>query len=201
VGLRSKIGRQAIAGLGRKAAVAGLGLMATVVAGGQAQAGSMCPGQYQVSQLYPWPAYTSFRVEMLAGDDNSRQRLTAFDQGMQSGGITVTPDGTMSIQVVFSILAPRSSSGGGVYNDLNWRPPSAGGGSLNNPKLLGSTLNLTVIITDRTQSRQMWIGTMQCPLKSSDTLAVANDIGLGLGQILAKSMTSNASFTPHDRQR
>lgn len=192
MGLRSK---WAVARTGMMAAVAAVGLAGT------AQAGPLCPGQYQVAQLYPWPAYTSFKAEMLAGDDSSRQRMSAFDQGMQSGGITITQDGTMSIQVVFSILAPRSSTGGGVYNDLNWRPPAAGGGSLNNPKMVGSTLNLTVIITDRTQSRQMWIGTMQCTLKSGDTLAVANDVGQGLGQILSKSIGANASFTPHDRPR
>lgn len=172
-------------------AAAALTALGILVSGAtDARAASSCVGQFQTSQLYPWPGGVSFSPALRPSDDYSQARTQAFISGLQQGGVTVNDTSPFAMQVVFSFLPGRSANTDKteVYPDLQWNSAQGRSSNLVRPGLVGQILNLTIIITDNSAYRQMWIGTMQCTIRSADTTVLAHDVGENLGRTLAASM-------------
>jgi hypothetical protein len=155
-----------------------------------AHAAGSCDGPFQTSQLYPWPAGVTFSLAVRPNDSNSQARVQAFTAGLQQGGVTVNAASPFSTQVVFSFVPGRggNTDTAEVYPDLRWNSGQGLGSQLVRPQLVGQTLNLTVIVTDNSAYRQMWIGTMQCRIRTPDTAMLAHDVGEGVGRTLAASL-------------
>ncbi len=163
---------------------------ATVIGAADARAAGSCTGQYQTSQLYPWPAGVTFNPALQGNDENSKSRVAAFEDGLRAGGVTVDDTSSYAMQVVFSFLPGRggNTDTADVYPDLQWNSAHGRSAGIVRPQLVGQMLNLTIIVTDNNAYRQMWIGTMQCTIRSADTAVLARDVGEGLGRTLAASL-------------
>ena len=162
-----------------------------------AHAGKLCQGEYQTSLLYAWPAGTRFGLSMRPPSDGNSSRLEAFINGLRSAAVPIDPDSTTKVHLVFSVIPTKQEQKAtgmtpGVYTDLSWRSAPRTGGSRSrnapDPNLTGATLNLTVIVSDTAEHRQMWVATMQCVMKTNDAPALAQDVGNSLGQTLMTSV-------------
>ncbi len=166
-----------------------LAMLASIVPT-KTQAANLCTGEFLTSLVHPWPAGVAFNVPFRETSLATTARAQAFRAGLQGAGIAVDPDGRAVMHVVFSLRpsrsAPAAAQAAEVNSDMNWRPGVTP--SMTEPSLVGSSLNLTVIVSDSKAYQQIWIGSMECTIQTSDTEALARDLGGRLGQAVSASL-------------
>ena len=168
------------------------GPLAALVSPNASHAAEQCAGDFFTTQVSPWPADVTFNLPLREANSTSKARDQAFRTGLQETGLPLDRNGKAILDIVFTIRpGPRSQPGtfeGGVYNDLSWRSTSASGDTLNDPSLLGFSLNFTVVASESKEHRHIWIGSMICTIQTSDTQALARDIASSLGKALIASI-------------
>ncbi len=164
-----------------------LGMLAPgVMAPAGARAATLCAGEFATSQVHPWPAGMTFYLPLRETSPTSTARIQAFRSSLEKAGLTIDPQGRATLQVVFTLRGgPGPAS---VFNDMNWQRRPTDAALLVDPSLPGATLHLTVIVSDRTVYQQIWVATMECRIETSDTAALAADIGDRLGRAILTSM-------------
>jgi len=168
--------------------LAGLMLLMAVVASSAAAAAQSCPGTYQSSMLSQLPAATTVQIQIVNQTPTNLRLAGRFAAGLQSAGVAVSPQGNVTLNLVFTV-GSTSAASGRPYQDFGWADNLAEAGLAESGSGFGpgTTLNMTVQATDSATAQIDWISSVNCTIQTDDLGALAEYLGSVVGRSLGQS--------------
>ena len=150
---------------------------------------SLCSGKYHDTAVGTWPPNVALSVPLETSGPAGDKRASVFRSGLEQSGIRVDSKSPIRLQLIVSVALSASEEV--VNSGLDWRRvDTALSTNLKDPALPGSSLSITAVVSDDAEHRNIWAATVHCIIKTDDSEALARDIGVDLGRLLAQSISA-----------
>jgi len=189
--------------------LAAISFAVAALAAGSAHAMGTCTGNYSATLLHPLAVPTVVGLDLSDNSTTTMQLGQAFTGGMKDAGVTVTGTPTVKLRVTYDVAGQGGSTpGGGAMTQAGdpqtgWSSWSGGqmaalqgGITLAMPDIpnysmfrpqqppQSALLMLRAVATNVGTQNPVWIGVLQCTVKTTDNLALARELGYLLGGAL-----------------
>jgi hypothetical protein len=176
---------------------------------GGAHAMGTCSGNYSATLLHPLALPTVVNLDLSDNSTTTMQLGQAFTGGMKDAGVAVTGTPTVKLRVTYDVAGQGGSTPGNATmpqtsnRQTGWSSWSGGqmaalqGGitlampdipnySMFKPqqRAQSALLMLRAVATNVGTDQPVWIGVLQCTVKTTDNLALARELGYLLGGAL-----------------
>jgi hypothetical protein len=153
-----------------------------------AQAAGSCKGSLATALLHALPSPLSVALQTSVDNSANPDLARQFVNGLRQVGVNVTQDGNTTLSMAVSVVPAAATPNnlvGGTYKGFDWvsGQPTPGAGTT----ISGSSLSLSITLTDNAQSTQSWIATLQCSVQTDDSAVLAEDIGEIIGRNIGQN--------------
>ena len=148
----------------------------------------MCAGTIEASLLQPLPAPMSVMLEQDMQDAVNPGLVNQFIAGLQEAGTQVGSQGSAVMSFTVEVQETGSGAGtaAGTFSNFDW----VSGERLSlgeRSQLLGTVLTVSVQVEDSASAALLSVVTLKCTMQTSDSSAMARELGREIGSALGKS--------------
>jgi hypothetical protein len=155
--------------------------------GSAAQAMPSCTGTYSATALSPLPRPAVVQYNEGAQSAAITAALDRFVRGLQNAGIVLTGTPTIQMNIAASVLPPANGPTAGMnsdaYTGFGWAADSGPG----TPSIAGSTLHLTMTLTEIQTATINWLGDLTCIIQTNNKTELADELGAVLGHAIGQN--------------
>jgi hypothetical protein len=152
-----------------------------------ARAMPSCTGTYSATSLAPLPTPAVVQYNEGAQSAAITAALDRFVRGLQNAGIVLTGTPTIQMNIAASVLPPANGPNAGMnsdaYTGFGWAANSGPGA----PPITGSTLHLTMTLTEIQTSTINWLGDLTCIIQTNNKTQLADELGAVLGRAIGQN--------------
>jgi hypothetical protein len=146
-----------------------------------------CTGTYSATSLAPLPTPAVIRYNTGAQGPAITAALDRFVGGLRNAGIVLAGTPTIQMNIAASVLPAANGPYAGIssdaYTGFGWAADSGPG----SPPIAGSTLHLTMTLTEIRTATINWLGDLTCVIQTNNKTQLADELGQVMGRAIGQN--------------
>jgi hypothetical protein len=147
-----------------------------------------CPGTITASSMSPIDPRAAIAFSILLRSRENLEIGESFIDGMREAGATISPDGSLALNVTFLVTEYSGSSASPtLHADFAWikRPDPPDHAAARRP-----TLRLTAALLKKQEGDLIWVATVECTVTTLDAHLIAHDLGVVVATYFGKQVSN-----------